>query len=156
LPRTLVDSGIGFVTYSLDPAIGKLAVVLIRGYQRYLSPFKGYSCAHRVKHGGESCSEYARKVFTDVGWRVGLVRLKARFHACSAASRALRADRRHNKVSEDRLEPTDGDGVDPPGIDSSSRTLGHRVRDRGAECCQWGAGDVCASFLGDFCIPPSI
>jgi len=32
--------------------------MLISLYQRYVSPYKGFRCAHRVLHGGDSCSEY--------------------------------------------------------------------------------------------------
>ena len=31
-------------------------------YQKVISPVKGFSCAHRCRHGGLSCSEYVKQV----------------------------------------------------------------------------------------------
>jgi len=31
---------------------------LLRGYTRFVSPHKGYECAHRIVLGGESCSSF--------------------------------------------------------------------------------------------------
>lgn len=38
-------------------------VWLIQWYQSYVSPHKGFSCAHRVLTGGKSCSGYALEQF---------------------------------------------------------------------------------------------
>jgi putative component of membrane protein insertase Oxa1/YidC/SpoIIIJ protein YidD len=38
------------------------ALAAIRGYQRFLSPLKGFSCALRVFTGDESCSAYGDRV----------------------------------------------------------------------------------------------
>ena len=58
---------------------------MIVAYQRHLSPLKGFSCAHRAFHGGESCSEWSRRALL----RVGLMRFPAllfrRLKACGAA-----------------------------------------------------------------------
>ncbi len=50
----------------------KLALVAIAGYQRYLSPLKGYACAHRVHGGGQSRSTYARRAIARHGVALGL------------------------------------------------------------------------------------
>jgi len=64
---------------------------LITFYQRYLSPYKGFRCAHCVLHGGASCSAHAKSLLL----RRGLVRafrgMRARFAACGAAAAALNA-----------------------------------------------------------------
>ena len=41
-------------------SLEQLAAFAIRMYQKYISPYKGFRCAHRVLHGGPSCSEFAR------------------------------------------------------------------------------------------------
>ncbi len=37
-------------------------IVLIEWYQIYLSPRKGFCCAHRVLHGNDSCSEWVKRL----------------------------------------------------------------------------------------------
>jgi len=39
-----------------------LVLILITAYQRWISPFKGYSCAYRVHAGGKSCVIYKRLI----------------------------------------------------------------------------------------------
>lgn len=62
---------------------------LIAGYQRRVSPRKGWSCAHRVAHGGPSCSAAVRELVA----RRGVVRAVrptvARFVACGQAAALL-------------------------------------------------------------------
>ncbi|WP_432509893.1 membrane protein insertion efficiency factor YidD [Kineococcus sp. SYSU DK001] len=66
-----------FAARVVDTAIG--------WYQRSISPRKGYSCAHRVAHGGDSCSEAVREQVA----RLGVVRAvpagALRFLACYRA-----------------------------------------------------------------------
>lgn len=60
-------------------------------YQERISPRKGWSCAHRVAHGGESCSQAVR------GFVVGHGAVRAapltvlRFFACYRAATLLLA-----------------------------------------------------------------
>lgn len=70
----------------------RLAIAAIVVYQRYLSPYKGFCCAHRVRHGGPSCSEYARQIILSAGWRRSLAAFRARLRACRAAAIQLAAD----------------------------------------------------------------
>lgn len=42
----------------------KFLVFLIKAYQKYISPYKGFRCAHRVLRGGVSCSAYGLEQFT--------------------------------------------------------------------------------------------
>lgn len=70
----------------------RLAIAAIAVYQRYLSPYKGFCCAHRVRHGGPSCSEYARQIILSAGWRRSLAAFQERLRACRAAAIQLAAD----------------------------------------------------------------
>jgi putative component of membrane protein insertase Oxa1/YidC/SpoIIIJ protein YidD len=58
---------------------------LIRFYQTWLSPYKGYRCAHQVVHGQGSCSQYGLTVFDEHpfwdAWRL----LRGRFRECGIA-----------------------------------------------------------------------
>lgn len=87
----------------------QLAIVSITGYQRFLSPYKGFSCAHRVLYGGESCSQYTKKMIAQFGLKAGLHKARLRFKACSSAHSILQgqlpfADHHHRKKCKDRLE----------------------------------------------------
>jgi putative component of membrane protein insertase Oxa1/YidC/SpoIIIJ protein YidD len=60
----------------------RIALLAIRAYQRYLSPYKGFSCALRVATGGDSCSGYGYKAIRRRGLRVGLGLLRRRMALC--------------------------------------------------------------------------
>ncbi len=62
---------------------------LIRGYQRNVSPRKGWSCAHRVAHGGASCSAAVRDLVARRGVLGSVVPTAARFVACYQAAALL-------------------------------------------------------------------
>ncbi len=61
----------------------------ITGYQKYISPYKGFCCAHRVRHGSLSCSEYTKHTLLQNGLWQSLPKIRARFQACKAAALAL-------------------------------------------------------------------
>ncbi|MBI3866578.1 MAG: membrane protein insertion efficiency factor YidD [Planctomycetia bacterium] len=67
-----------------------LAIGLISLYQRYISPYKGFCCAHRVQRGGLSCSEFAKQAIRECGIFRGCMQLLRRFRECGGAARALR------------------------------------------------------------------
>jgi putative component of membrane protein insertase Oxa1/YidC/SpoIIIJ protein YidD len=69
----------------LDNSLRLIAISLIGGYQQHLSPRKGYSCAHRVVHGGYSCSEYVKNVLADKSLFETTLLAKRRFKECSIA-----------------------------------------------------------------------
>jgi putative component of membrane protein insertase Oxa1/YidC/SpoIIIJ protein YidD len=68
-----------------DYSLRSIAISLIAVYQRHLSPRKGYSCAHRVAHGGDSCSEYVKNTLTDKSLFEATLLARRRFQACSIA-----------------------------------------------------------------------
>jgi putative component of membrane protein insertase Oxa1/YidC/SpoIIIJ protein YidD len=92
----------------LDSWARKLSTGAITEYQKYLSPHKGFSCAHRLLYGGESCSQYIKRVITEEGLSVALVKARPRFQACKQANLLLRSR---------RLSPLIGTGlssIEPP------------------------------------------
>ena len=68
-----------------------VAVGLIDLYQQYISPHKGFRCAHRAKHGRSSCSQFAKRLIQKVGlfrfWPI----LMRRFEKWGKAAKALKA-----------------------------------------------------------------
>lgn len=76
--------------------------VAITGYQRYISPYKGFCCAHRVKHGGMSCSEYVKQALLHHGaWR-SIPVIKKRFKECKMAASELNAQRHSGNGDQNR------------------------------------------------------
>src|SRR5687767_5281073 len=72
-------------------SLSPLAVWAIEFYQRYLSPLKGFRCAHRArKHGRtSSCSQFAKRAFARFGIFAGATLMNRRFDRCAASARAL-------------------------------------------------------------------
>ena len=70
-----------------------VAATLIVGYQRYLSPLKGFSCAHRVLHGSESCSQYVKRTILERGLSDAWPDSRQRFRDCRSAYLTLMASR---------------------------------------------------------------
>jgi putative component of membrane protein insertase Oxa1/YidC/SpoIIIJ protein YidD len=67
-------------------AIQPLAIGSIKAYQKFVSPHKGYRCAHAQVHGGLSCSSYALAAIDENGVSRGLMLLIERFKECAAAA----------------------------------------------------------------------
>lgn len=97
----------------IEGVLGRAAIAAIRGYQNYVSPYKGFVCAHRVWHGGLSCSEYARKAIAGEGLLAGLRALRLRFAECRNAARLIRDNRARQKHLAAHREFDDA--FDPPG-----------------------------------------
>jgi putative component of membrane protein insertase Oxa1/YidC/SpoIIIJ protein YidD len=68
------------------------AVFGIDVYQKWMSPWKGFSCPHRLLHGGPSCSAHIKALIIDapdVGLRRTLALSLDRFRACNFAANTL-------------------------------------------------------------------
>lgn len=66
------------------------AISAIGFYQRYISPYKGFRCAHRVLHSESSCSAYAKVMVQRQGLREAIPAIRQRFRDCGEAARVLR------------------------------------------------------------------
>ena len=64
-----------------------LVIVAIRAYQRFVSPYKGFSCAYRVHTGRCSCSEFGRRAVERKGVFTGLLLIDARLQRCGSVHR---------------------------------------------------------------------
>ena len=62
----------------------------IDGYRRYVSPHKGFRCAHAALFGGSSCSEAVRAIIARDGLREGWGSVRHRFGMCRSAYAHLR------------------------------------------------------------------
>lgn len=87
-----------------DSEIRQIACASISGYQKYISPSKGFSCAHRLLYGGVSCSEYVKSAIAQRGLAAAIEASRQRFHACREANQILKASMA-NSESEDEAKP---------------------------------------------------
>lgn len=65
----------------------------IRGYQKYLSPRKGFTCAYLVARGDRSCSAVIRGILAERGVMRGFVPTALQFVACYQAALLLGSER---------------------------------------------------------------
>ena len=70
-----------------------LILLLIDFYKRFISPHKGFSCAYRRYHGGDSCSSAVRKIIQTDGCYRGARKIKQQFRLCKVAAQALNEQR---------------------------------------------------------------
>lgn len=72
-----------------DAATRSLSLKLIEGYQKYISPRKGFSCAYRILYNRESCSQYVKRQIREQGLINAIPLIRQRFLACKSASLAF-------------------------------------------------------------------
>ncbi|NEP86993.1 MAG: membrane protein insertion efficiency factor YidD [Okeania sp. SIO2C2] len=70
--------------------MNKIAVALIDGYQQYISPRKGFSCAHRILYNDESCYQYIKRMFMEQDFSGAIQAARQRFKACKEANQTLK------------------------------------------------------------------
>ncbi|WP_083437978.1 membrane protein insertion efficiency factor YidD [Caldimonas brevitalea] len=79
------------ISLSRSTALDAIADSAIGLYQRYVSPYKGFRCAHRVHSGGASCSQYARKIVRRLGLTALFAAMPRQFERCRRACHLIRA-----------------------------------------------------------------
>lgn len=118
--------------------IDRSSAALIRFYQRWISPYKGFRCAFGVLHGAESCSEFALRTIEQGGWGRLWEAFPQRLDACRSAARLL------------RMRPANGTGDDQIRRQSRENPLVDGAAQVADGCCDVGcdlasAGD-CSSI----------
>ncbi len=68
----------------------QLLIIVINFYQKFLSPYKGFCCAHRFFYHGLSCSEAVKEILLQDGIVSGFSRIRERFQECKNASQILK------------------------------------------------------------------
>ena len=81
--------------------LSKLSITAITLYQHYISPHKGYCCAHRVFTGEDSCSQYAKTAIAEHGLFSAFPLIKEQFDRCSFAAEEIQKKRKQKKKEED-------------------------------------------------------
>jgi len=72
-------------------------VTAIDLYQRFISPHKGYCCAHRVYHGRSSCSAWGKRVLKKHGIFMFYPLMRKRFNSCQMAYEKIKEEESKNK-----------------------------------------------------------
>ncbi|MHC5594614.1 MAG: membrane protein insertion efficiency factor YidD [Nostoc sp.] len=93
-----------------DSFTRQVSAAAITGYQKHISPHKGFACTHRILYGGESCSQYIKRVVAKEGLKAAFVNCRERFQACKQANQILRclaASRYASTQTENSEESTD-------------------------------------------------
>lgn len=80
-------------------------IFLIGLYQRYLSPYKGFRCAHAAYYGGPSCSWAVKDIVREHGVFAALPRVRLRFIECRAAYTSLSAEPDQDRQPEGGKKP---------------------------------------------------
>lgn len=83
---------------TIDHFSRETASSFISLYQKYLSPHKGFSCAYRVLHRSESCSQYAKRMILEQGLSRAVPLVRQRFRDCRAANETLQTRRQRCQV----------------------------------------------------------
>jgi putative component of membrane protein insertase Oxa1/YidC/SpoIIIJ protein YidD len=65
-------------------------VLAINAYQRYMSPYKGFTCAHRHLYKGDSCSQYVKRIVVEESLEGAWIAIRERFQECREANLILR------------------------------------------------------------------
>lgn len=87
---------------NLSRRFDQVLLALIAGYQRFLSPRKGWRCAYCVLHGGPGCSGFARDAIQLHGGWAAFPSVRQRFRDCKGAAQTLRAARKHALITPPR------------------------------------------------------
>jgi putative component of membrane protein insertase Oxa1/YidC/SpoIIIJ protein YidD len=124
---------------SLDSAIRQIAIASIGGYQRHISPRKGFSCAHRLLYKGESCSQYAKRMVAQQGLVGAIPAVRRRFRACGTANQILQA--RYNSQADSDRSKRDR---------RKSSNWGYNCDDYGAVDCVTGVSELSCEALDCF------
>lgn len=119
-----------------------LALLAIRGYQRYLSPRKGFCCAYAAFTGHASCSALGYRAIRRFGVIDGIALLDRRLYKCGVAYR------RHRPAAPRALGRQGGFldcACDAPGDCSSPCNCGL------PDACAWPQEKSCPCDLSSDC-----
>lgn len=81
------------------------ALWLIAIYQRWISPRKGFRCAHSVLHGGPGCSGFAKQAIREHGLWQAVAHIRQRFRDCRTSMHTLLSQQA--EPPEDELSQAD-------------------------------------------------
>lgn len=87
-----------------DSFTRQISTAAITGYQKHISPHKGFVCAHRVLYGGESCSQYIKRAIAQDGLKIAFIKSRERFQACKQANQKMHSQIENPEPTEEEEE----------------------------------------------------
>lgn len=84
--------------YSIGKIGNDTALQLIEGYQRYLSPIKGFKCAAGHVYGDTTCSAAIKAIVKHQGMIQGFPAIQHQLKRCHDAARQLAANPEQKQV----------------------------------------------------------
>ncbi|MEH2437528.1 MAG: membrane protein insertion efficiency factor YidD [Nostoc sp.] len=127
---------------SFDSLSRQVSIAAISGYQKHISPYKGFVCAHRLLYGGESCSGYFKRVVAKEGLKAAFVNSRERFQACKQANQILRAQTENSEESTEeeadtqQRQKTSGKVAQKSSFISTNNTDCFDCADLGCNCAE--------------------
>jgi uncharacterized protein len=85
----------------METILNSVTLSLIAGYQKHLSKYKGFRCAHNVLHKHGSCSEWAVKTIETEGALSMISKIRKRFIECNEAAKELSSKKEEEKKDSD-------------------------------------------------------
>ncbi|WP_455203703.1 membrane protein insertion efficiency factor YidD [Kaarinaea lacus] len=70
----------------------RLCLIFIALYQRFISPYKGFRCAHAAYYSGPSCSSAIKTIIAEYGLLQSKPQIQARFAQCRHAYTLILAE----------------------------------------------------------------
>lgn len=126
--------------------MGAIAVAGIDLYRRYISPYKGFRCAHNAMHAQGSCSDYGRVVFAERSLRDGMRLMRLRFQECKAAAMVAasvaQSGPTHAQDDDEAKRRKRSSYCDAPSVDCGSASLDCAPPINAIDFCS--VGDACA------------
>jgi putative component of membrane protein insertase Oxa1/YidC/SpoIIIJ protein YidD len=87
-----------------DSLTRQISTAAITGYQKHISPHKGFACAHRVLYGGQSCSQYIKRAIAQDGLKIAFIKSRERFQACKQANQIFHSQIENPEPTEEEEE----------------------------------------------------
>jgi putative component of membrane protein insertase Oxa1/YidC/SpoIIIJ protein YidD len=81
----------------------KISIITINLYQKYISPHKGFCCAHRAYTGEDSCSQYAKSVIAEYGLISAVPMIREQFDRCAYAAQKMEKEKKEKKKSDSEV-----------------------------------------------------
>lgn len=89
----------------IDLFARSILVFFISLYQKYISPVKGFRCAHHALHKGESCSQFVKRSLLEHDLATAIKASQQRFNDCgSAAFHLSKVKPEHNSVLDAKVK----------------------------------------------------
>ena len=86
----------------LQKLVRDFLLIAIKAYKKYLSPRKGFNCAYRILHQGQSCSSYFHSCITEQSLSVACLSFQQRLQDCQQAHTVLIASEKRQRLRNKR------------------------------------------------------